>query len=87
MGAGAKVMIGDLNGEKAADTVSDIARETGSGCRGMKCDVTSLDDVNAMVKATADAFGGISTLINNVGWGASPILRRSPKRNSSSPTS
>jgi NAD(P)-dependent dehydrogenase (short-subunit alcohol dehydrogenase family) len=37
--------------------------------RGMKCDVTSLDDVNAMVKATADAFGGISTLINNVGWG------------------
>jgi 7-alpha-hydroxysteroid dehydrogenase len=68
-GAGAKVMIGDLNGEKAADTASDIAKETGNDCRGMKCDVTSLDQINAMVKATADAFGGISTLVNNVGWG------------------
>lgn len=69
-GAGARVMIGDLQGEKAADTAADIAKETGNDCRGMKCDVTSLDDINAIVSATADAFGGISTLVNNVGWGA-----------------
>jgi 7-alpha-hydroxysteroid dehydrogenase len=69
-GAGAKVMIGDLNGERAAATAADIAKDTGNDCRGMKCDVTSLEDIDAMVKATADAFGGISTLVNNVGWGA-----------------
>jgi 7-alpha-hydroxysteroid dehydrogenase len=39
-GAGAKVMIADLNGEKAAETAAEIARETGNDCRGMACDVT-----------------------------------------------
>jgi 7-alpha-hydroxysteroid dehydrogenase len=69
-GAGARVMIGDLDGDKAAATAAEIAKETGNDCRGLKCDVTSLDDIKAMVKATADAFGGISTLVNTVGWGA-----------------
>ena len=68
-GAGAKVMIGDLNGDMAAETAAEIARETGNACRGMACNVTSQEDIDALVKATADAFGGISTLVNNVGWG------------------
>lgn len=68
-GAGAKVMIADLNGEMAADTAAAIQKETGNECRGIKCDVTSLDDINAVVSTTADAFGGISSLVNNVGWG------------------
>jgi 7-alpha-hydroxysteroid dehydrogenase len=68
-GAGAKVMIGDLNGEMAAETAAGIARETGNECKGMACNVTSQADIDALVKATADAFGGISTLVNNVGWG------------------
>ncbi len=68
-GAGAKVMIADLNSDMAAETAAAIARETGNDCRGMACDVTDLDQINAVVSATADAFGGISTLVNNVGWG------------------
>jgi len=67
--AGAKVMIADLNGEKAADTAAEIARETGGDCRGMACNVTRQEDIDAVVSATATAFGGISTLVNNVGWG------------------
>ena len=68
-GAGAKVMIADLNGDKAAETAAEIAKETGNDCRGMACNVTSKDDIDAVVAATAKAFGGISTLVNNVGWG------------------
>jgi 7-alpha-hydroxysteroid dehydrogenase len=68
-GAGAKVMIADLNGEKAAETAAEIARETGAECRGMGCDVTSKADTDAVVSATVEAFGAISTLVNNVGWG------------------
>lgn len=68
-GAGAKVMIADLNGEKAAETAAAIAAETGNDCRGMACNVTVLSDIEAVVAATVVAFGGISTLINNVGWG------------------
>lgn len=36
---------------------------------GMACDVTSADQINAVVEATVKAYGGISTLVNNVGWG------------------
>ena len=67
--AGAKVMIGDLNGEKAAETAAGIARETGNDCRGMACNVTEQSDIDALIAATVEAFGGISTLVNNVGWG------------------
>jgi len=68
-GAGAKVMIADLNGEMAAETAAAIAKETGNDCRGMACNVTSRDDIDTVVSATIKAFGGISTLVNNVGWG------------------
>jgi 7-alpha-hydroxysteroid dehydrogenase len=68
-GAGAKVMIADLNGEKASATAAEIARETGQECLGMACDVTKADQIDAVVAATVKAFGGISTLVNNVGWG------------------
>lgn len=68
-GAGAKVMIADLNGDKAAETAAGISSETGNDCRGMACDVTDKAAIDAVVAATAKAFGGISTLVNNVGWG------------------
>lgn len=68
-GAGARVMIADLNGEMARETAAAIAAETGNDCRGMACDVTNLAHINAVVAETVAAFGGISTLVNNVGWG------------------
>ena len=68
--AGANVMIADLQGDKAKETAANIEGETSSHCRGMACDVTNSEDINAVVAATVEAFGGISTLINNVGWGA-----------------
>ncbi len=68
-GAGAQVMIADLNGDKARETAAAIARETGQDCLGMACDVTRSDQIDAVVATTAKAFGGISTLVNNVGWG------------------
>lgn len=68
-GAGAKVMIADLNGDMAKETAAAIQKVTGNDCRGIKCDVTSLADINEVVAETVKAFGGISTLVNNVGWG------------------
>lgn len=68
-GAGAKVMIADLNGDKAAETAAEIARATGNDCRGMACDVTDKAAIDKVVAATVEAFDGISTLVNNVGWG------------------
>lgn len=68
-GAGAKVVIADLDGEKAARTAAGIAADTGGEVLGMGCDVTSDADIARVVADTVAAFGGISTLVNNVGWG------------------
>lgn len=68
-GAGAKVVIADRNGDKAAQTASRISAETGGEVLGMGCDVTMDSDINNVVGETAAAFGGVSTLVNNVGWG------------------
>jgi NAD(P)-dependent dehydrogenase (short-subunit alcohol dehydrogenase family) len=69
-GAGAKVMIADLNGDKAAATAKTIAEETGNPVRGIGCNVTVEADIQRCVAETVKAFGGVSTLVNNVGWGA-----------------
>lgn len=68
-GAGARVMIADLDGDRARETAQAIAAETGCDCRGRACDVTKLSDIHAVAEETVRAFGSISTLANNVGWG------------------
>lgn len=68
-GAGAKVMIAGRNGEKAQATASAIQAETGNEVLGIGCDVTIEADIHRCVEETVKAFGGISTLVNNVGWG------------------
>ncbi|WP_231505893.1 SDR family oxidoreductase [Planktothrix serta] len=70
-GAGAKVMIADLNGEKAQATAAAIQAETGNDVLGIGCNVTLEEDIQQCVAQTVEAFGGISTLVNNVGWGKS----------------
>lgn len=67
--AGAKVMIADLNGEKAVATAQAISAATGRSVMGIGCDVTKEDDIRHCVAETVKAFGGVSTLVNNVGWG------------------
>jgi NAD(P)-dependent dehydrogenase (short-subunit alcohol dehydrogenase family) len=60
---GARVMIADLD-ERGATTT---AAELGDAVRAVRCDVTSSGDVQAAVKATVDAFGGLDLLVNNAG--------------------
>lgn len=67
--AGAKVMIADLNGDKAIATAQKLTAETGRTVHGIKCDVTDEADIQNCVKQTVDIFGSLSTLVNNVGWG------------------
>ena len=57
-GAGAKVMIADLNSDKAVATAKAIAEETGNDVRGIGCNVTVEADagrvrIRAEVETTA----------------------------------
>lgn len=65
---GANITIGDIDLEQAQKT-AELAMARGAGAtQVVKTDVTQLDQVQAMFKAAADAFGGVDVLVNNVGW-------------------
>ena len=62
---GAKVAVADINGEGALA----VAKSIGASAVGVRCDVTKRADIDALVKATREAFGGrIDIVVNNAGW-------------------
>jgi NAD(P)-dependent dehydrogenase (short-subunit alcohol dehydrogenase family) len=63
---GASVVVADIDAEAAARTAAGIVA-TGGAAIGVCCDVTSDDDIDAMVAAANDAFGGVDILVNNAG--------------------
>lgn len=62
---GAKVAVADINAAGA----QAVAREIGAAAIAVACDVTQRRDIDALVAATREAFGGrIDTVVNNAGW-------------------
>ncbi len=61
-GEGANVVVSDVL--DTADTVAAI-KETGGAAIGLSVDVTSDDDLAAMVDATEREFGALNILVNN----------------------
>ena len=75
---GAAVVVSDIDGEAAARTAESIA-STGAQAIGVRCDVTSDEGINAMVKTADGVFGGVDILVNNAGlargkWSEALIL-------------
>src|SRR6516225_5537215 len=60
---GARVAVVDIDGEAARAAAASISNKAVA----VACDVSRREDVNAAVKATVDAFGGIDILVNNAG--------------------
>ena len=60
---GARVMIADLDGAKAAQVAADL----GPSARAVTCDVSKSADVQAAVQACVDAFGIPDIVVNNAG--------------------
>ena len=63
---GARVAVADLNLEGAKETV-ELINKAGGQAIAIKVEVTSADDVNAMVSRTTDAFGRLDCAFNNAG--------------------
>jgi 3-oxoacyl-[acyl-carrier protein] reductase len=64
--AGACVLAADLNAAGAAETVEQV-RATGVEAEPFEVDVTSAEQVEAMVQRAVDRFGRIDVLFNNAG--------------------
>ena len=68
---GAKVAVADL----LADEANALATSLGDAAMAVPLDVTSMESIDAMVKAVVDRFGGIDILVNNAAiFDLAPIL-------------
>ena len=65
--AGADVAIVDINGDKAQETATEIAKATGQKAIAIKTDVNDQDQVEDMVKTVVDQLGGLDAAFNNAG--------------------
>lgn len=60
---GARVIAADINGEGARQ----LAAALGNSVVAVSCDVSKKADVDAMVRAATEAFGGLDIVVNNAG--------------------
>ena len=67
--AGANVVIAGRDEGKNQAASSQINRH-GGRCRPVRCDVDDLEDIDATIDETINAFGGLQILVNNAGIAA-----------------
>lgn len=71
---GARVVIGDIDSDAATEAAAKLG---GHGhAIGIRCDVTSSDDVDALLAAGADAFGPVDVMVNNAGITRDATMRK-----------
>jgi len=61
---GAKVAVADIN----ANGAKEVAASLGANAIAVVCDVTKRADIDALVAATVESFGGLDIVVNNAGW-------------------
>ena len=71
--AGASVAVTARSLDSAEKAAAVIAKKTGAKCLGIQAEMTSREDVEAMVAKAAEGLGGLHILVNNAG-----INRRGP---------
>ncbi|WP_244827905.1 SDR family oxidoreductase [Caballeronia sp. TF1N1] len=70
---GMKLVLADIDATALDATVTSL-RERGAEVRGVRTDVSNAADVDALARATLDAFGGAHLLFNNAGVGAGGFI-------------
>ncbi|MEC9322495.1 MAG: 3-oxoacyl-ACP reductase FabG [Actinomycetota bacterium] len=71
---GARVVLGDVNGEATRTAATQLGGE--SVARAVQCDVTSAAEVEALVAAAVDGFGGLDIMVNNAGITRDATMRK-----------
>lgn len=72
---GAKVIVNDIDMEKIDRVVAEIEEVNGVAF-GIKADVTSPEEVKALIDGTVNKFGRLDILVNNAGIAIDKTIRR-----------
>ena len=71
---GARIVLGDVNLEATESAATQLGGE--NVAVAVSCDVTSAADVDALVAAAVDRFGGLDIMINNAGITRDATMRK-----------
>lgn len=71
---GARVVLGDLNPEATEAAVAQLGGT--AVAHAVRADVTSADDVQALVTAAVDTFGSLDIMVNNAGITRDATMRK-----------
>ncbi len=71
---GAKVVVSDLNIEKANNTVSAIQKDGGTAI-AQQTNVAKEDEMQLLINQTVDQFGQLDVIVNNAGIGPKKMKR------------
>jgi NAD(P)-dependent dehydrogenase (short-subunit alcohol dehydrogenase family) len=77
---GANVVVCGRDAERCERVAADLERERGVRCAGLRCDVSSSDDVTRLVAETTHRFGRIDVLVNNAGTAWADPVEDTPLR-------
>jgi 3-oxoacyl-[acyl-carrier protein] reductase len=71
---GARVAISDKHERRLAEAAEQLAGIMGEPPLAVPCDVTVEDQVQALIHAIAEGYGGIDVLVNNAGLGGTATV-------------
>src|SRR6201988_361229 len=71
---GARVVLGDLNLEATQEAAAKLGGD--EVAIAVRCDVTSSDDVDALIGAAVARFGSLDIMINNAGITRDATMRK-----------
>jgi NAD(P)-dependent dehydrogenase (short-subunit alcohol dehydrogenase family) len=77
---GASVVLCGRDAERCVRVAADLERERGVPCLGVRCDVSSADDVAGMVTEATGRLGRIDVLVNNAGTAWADPVEDTPLR-------
>lgn len=69
---GARIVIGDLDEAKAKSAAQSLPTEA----VGVRCDVSSADDMAALLATAVDEFGSLDVMVNNAGITRDATMRK-----------
>jgi NAD(P)-dependent dehydrogenase (short-subunit alcohol dehydrogenase family) len=80
VGEGARIVVADLNREQAQAVVDDLGDDRDKAL-AVQTDVSSFDEVTALVQTAVEHFGRLDVMFNNAGIaGGRPLLEQEPER-------
>lgn len=71
---GARVVLGDMNLDATRAAVDKLGGD--AVARAVRCDVTDSGDVDALIAAAVDGFGGLDIMVNNAGITRDATMRK-----------